>query len=338
MNFSQYSKEFTQKANDAGFSNENIQKCLRYASILYIGGFPVIYNLQHFVGLVGYKGEYIRRAAFGANEFYVEYKIKKKSNGYRLIKEPLPSLKEIQQWILKNVLYLKNTSKYSKAYSPGNNLVDNLVYHTNNAFVLSIDIENFFPSIKFDSVEKIFKKFGYSSAIANLFARLCCLDGKLPQGAPTSPYLSNLYLNDFDLKIFSFCREKRIRYTRYSDDLTFSGYFDPKDIISLVEKELTVLGLSINRQKVKLMGKNQRQIVTGVVVNDKMQVPREIRNELRNIMYHIMKYGLSNHLERIQNKRMNYLPHLLGRVQFVLNINPDDKEFQKYKEHLVGLL
>ena len=189
-----------------------------------------------------------------------------------------------------------------------------------------MDIKDFFPSINIQSVESIFRGLGYSSLISNLISKLCCLDKSLPQGAPTSPYISNIILFNFDKSVEDFCKIHSIRYTRYADDLSFSGNFDPTLILNFVRENLALYGFALNERKNNIMKSNQRQHVTGIVVNEKLQVPREIRKELRQAYYYIKKYGLDEHIKYNNFSNSNYLKHLLGKAKYVLFINPKDKE------------
>jgi RNA-directed DNA polymerase len=334
MKYLEYEKIFRNKATDAGFSEDNIVKCLRYAKPLIDINLPVIYNTANLAAFVGYKKSYLKRAVQYTTYFYREFKIKKKNGKTRIIKEPLPSLKEIQHWILENILNKIPVSNFSKAYIKNKSIKDNARFHQGQKKVLALDIEDFFPSITFNSVEKIFLSLGYSNLIGNLMAKLCTLEGKLPQGAPTSPYISNIFLKKFDLIISEYCKSKKIRFTRYADDLTFSGDFDEKEIIDFVKQELSKLNLNINEDKSKVMLQNERQVVTGVVVNDKMRVARERRKELRQAVYYIEKFGLDSHLEKIKCNKRNYIRHLLGIANFILFINPKDEEIKKYKNIL----
>lgn len=337
MDFDTYKREFTSKALASGYSSDNIIRCLKYASCLFANNVPVIYNTSHLSALVGYKKNYLKRAVAYPEYFYKEYSIKKKNGNVRIISEPLPSLMEIQRWLLKNVLLNINISKYAKAYIPNASIKGNVAFHRKQKLVYSIDIKDFFHSIKFSSVESIFLQLGYSQLISNLLAKLCCLNETLPQGAPTSPYLSNIYMKDFDRSIANYCEIKEIRYTRYADDLTFSGDFDYKALYNIVCNELQKSGLVINNDKTRLMKKSQRQVVTSIVVNEKVQVDRERRLKIRQSIYYIKKYGLQNHLKRINNTKQNYVKHLLGQVNFVLFINPKDEEFKSYKDFLLSI-
>lgn len=334
MTFSQYSKNFRVKAINAGYSEENIQKCLTYAKPLIESGFPVIYNTTNFSRLVGYNKVYLKKAVLHTKYFYRKFDIKKKTGGKREIKEPLPSLKEIQLWILQNILYEIPVSRYAKAYIKKRNILDNVKFHVGKEKVLNLDVRNFFPSIKRVSIEKIFADAGYSSNLSNLFSKLCCLDDFLPQGSPTSPYLSNIYMIPVDNALAEYCKTKQIRYTRYADDMTFSGEFDENRLIEFATKVLAELKLKLNEGKSSVMKQNVRQIVTGVIVNEKIQVPKSVRNNIRLEMYYLKKKGLAEHLKFTKNNKSNYIDHLEGKINHALHINPDDNELLIYKEYL----
>jgi RNA-directed DNA polymerase len=337
MKFEQYKQEFETKTSNSGYTAENIQRCLDYAKPLIDKGFPVIYNTSHLSVLVGYRKDYIKRAVVYTPYFYRDFEIKKKNGKLRKISEPLPSLKEIQDWILKNILEIEKVSPFAKAYRKKVSLIENVKFHKNQPKVLTLDISDFFPSIKTKSVELIFKAFGYSDLISNLLAKLCTRDGCLPQGTPTSPYLSNIYFKSADDLIIKYCLDNDIKYTRYADDLSFSGNFDEKQLIELVENTVRSMGLSLHPDKIKIMKPNERQTVTGIVVNEKPQVVFHKRNKLRQDMHYIIKFGIQSHMQRQNIKYRNYIEHLLGKINFILQLNPKDNEFQKYKEHLIGL-
>lgn len=335
MKFDLYKTEFINCALEAGYSQHNIEKCLDYAENLFQNNVPVIYNTTHLSALVGYDQSYLKRASTRTNYFYRDFEIKKRNGKRRSISEPLPSLKEIQLWILKNILYKVKVSPYAKAYKPKVKITENLRFHKNQKKVFTLDLKNFFPSIKFVEVEKIFWKLGYSKSVSNMLAKLCCKEGSLPQGAPTSPYLSNIYFHSADIEISEYCNRFGIRYTRYADDLSFSGDFDEKALFTVVSFVTNLFRLSINSDKTKLMTTNMRQTVTGIVVNQKAQVVFHKRNELRQAMYYIQKFGLKEHMKREKIHQVNYLEHLLGKINFVLQINPGDNEFREYKKLLL---
>lgn len=336
-NFDKYKKELEKKASNTGYSAENVHKCLQYAEPLIDRDLPVIYNTSHLCGLVGYKKSYIKRAVQFPSFFYRHFEIPKKNGSTRTLSEPLPSLKEIQNWILEEILYNIKVSRYAKAYVRNRSIKDHVRYHANEAQILTLDVTKFFDSIKIELVENFFNHLGYSNLISNLLARLCTLNESLPQGAPTSPYLSNILMYDFDEAIAKYCKNNELKYTRYADDLAFSGEFNKEDLVAKVSEELIKLGLELNDEKTILMTAKVQQVITGIVVNKKIQVPKFERNKIRNAMFFIKKYGLDSHLERTKEERVNYLKHLLGKIQYILFLNPKDKEFIDYKQHLITL-
>ncbi len=337
MKFELYKEEFEKKAKNAGYSLDNIQLCLKYAENIFENNVPVIYNTTHLSALVGYNKLYLKRASRFTGSFYRDFQIRKKNGSLRLISEPLPSLKEIQLWILENILSNITLSPFAKAYRKKIGLIENLKFHKNQSKVFSIDLENFFPSITTNSVESIFRSLGYSELVSNLLAKLCTKDNSLPQGAPTSPYLSNIFFKEVDFKIAEFCIQNKIKYTRYADDLSFSGSFDEKILLKFVCDLISPIGLNINKKKTKLMKRGTRQTVTGIVVNEKPQVVFHKRNKLRQELYFIKKFGLENHINHNKITQSNYLKHILGQINFILQINPNDKEFLEYYTHLVSL-
>ena len=179
---------------------------------------------------------------------------------------------------------------------------------------------------------------GYSMEFSRLLAGLTTIDDFLPQGAPTSPALSNLYLKEFDEEIEEFCKSKSIAYTRYSDDLTFSMQRFNQDLVTLVKEKLGNLGLELNKKKSKIISGPLQKRVTGVVVNEKPQAPKEYKRKIRQEMYYISRFGLRGHLghNHCSIGEKTYLNHLLGQINFVLLLEKDNEEFKKYKTILLA--
>lgn len=333
MEWEEYSVKFKDKANGY-LSDEEINKRLNYALNLFLKNLPIIYDQRHLSGLVGYNINYLLKASHSPEHFYKTYKIPKKAGGFREISEPLPSLKEIQRWILDEILYKCDINDYNKAYQRNISIKDNAISHSKPFLLLKIDIKDYFPSIEYINVYSFYKKLGYCKPVSTLLAKLCCFKNCLPQGAPTSPALSNLITIRIDERISEFTDMHKIKYTRYADDLSFSGNFSPGGIINFVKKVLQEEGFEINKDKIRTMYRNKRQQVTGIVVNEKMQAPREVRRKLRQAVYYIEKFGLQNHLEKIKEERSYYINHLLGIANHIYFINPKDKEAEKYIEIL----
>ncbi|MBL1220144.1 RNA-directed DNA polymerase [Chryseobacterium sp. L7] len=348
--FESYKKIFREKALNSAYSEENIIKCLKYSENLVNNNLPIIYNSYHLSGLVGYQHDYLSRAILSTEFFYRHFKIEKKNGKSRKISEPLPSLKEIQYFILKEILYKQKVSKFCKSYIPKKKFKEYLRFHSNEKEVLTLDIKDFFPSIKFNLIHNYFSKIGYSKDVALYLSCLCTytdvnVEKKnntsiryLPQGAPTSPYLSNLVLIDFDNDVANYCSEKKLKYTRYADDMAFSGDLIVKnELVEFVNAQLKKYNLELNDEKINYMKQNVPQIISGVVVNKKLQLPRKERNDIRKVMYFIIKYGIESHIEKTQETREYYISYLLGRIQYALNLNPNDAELKKYKDFLVEL-
>lgn len=266
---------------------------------------------------------------------YHVYKIKKHNGKYRTIYEPNALLKQIQKQILNNILNNRTISQYAKAYHKGIKIKDNATPHVNKEIVLKLDIRDFFESITFlDIYNSCFPIEYFPKSVGMILTYLCTYSDHLPQGSPTSAYISNLVMKDFDEKLGKWCDLNNISYTRYSDDMTFSGNFNPSEIIIKVRKMLYRLGLELNNNKTHVVYSSSSQNVTGIVVNKKVQVNAKYRNRIRQEIYYIEKYGLDSHLKKcnINITPARYLNILYGKILYVLQINEDDEEFQKYKE------
>ena len=266
---------------------------------------------------------------------YIEYEIPKRNGKFRTIYEPSEILKTVQRNILHNILEEKRVSKYATAYKKGISLKDNALPHVNNKIILKLDIKNFFDNITFNMVyKKCFREEIYTKSFGILLTKLCTYNNKLPQGAPTSSYISNIIMREFDEVIGKYCFSNNINYTRYSDDLTFSGNFNVSYVINLVKDELKRNGFKLNYNKIHVIRNNKRQVVTGIVVNEKINMCKEYKRKIRQEMYYIKKYGLSEHLNKLKiSNKDKYLNNLLGRINFVFDVT-NDKIFLKYRDYL----
>ena len=265
-------------------------------------------------------------------EHYQKIQIPKRNGAWRTLYVPDSLLKYVQKQILHKVLTQLPVSYCASAYKKGCSLKENAAPHTGKSIVLKLDILDFFGNITYISVyQHAFPGELFPPPVRTLLAHLCCYRDFLPQGAPTSPYISNLVLFPFDRYMERWCKNQNITYTRYCDDLTFSGSFEPKAVIRKVSSFLLRMGFEINPKKMKICPQGQRQIITGIVVNEKTQVPKTYRRNLRQEIYYIEKFGLSEHLAHIHLDLTpeKYLEHLKGKLRYVLQINPQDREFQE---------
>ncbi|MEG1146842.1 MAG: reverse transcriptase family protein [Bacilli bacterium] len=273
-------------------------------------------------------------------KYYKVFKIPKRNGSFRTIYAPSKTLKIIERNILKNILNNKSISKYAKAYHKGITLIDNASPHINKEIVLKLDIKNFFDNIDFLKVyNSCFSIEYFPASVGMILTYLCTYNDFLPQGSPASAYISNLIMKDFDEELGAFCNKLNISYTRYSDDLTFSGLFDVSNLILVVKKMLSKMNFELNKEKIHVIRNNNKQNVTGVIVNKKLRVDNSYRKSIRQEMYYINKFGLTSHLLKInyQHKPSIYINNLLGRILFVLQINNEDKEFIKYKKEVLKL-
>lgn len=271
--------------------------------------------------------------------YYKKYEISKRNGGKRIIYEPNYVLKKVQRNILDNVLSGFKVSKYAMAYVKGKSVKDNANMHVNKKLILKLDIKDFFNNISFmDVYNKVFLEEYFPKQARTVLTYLCTYNEFLPQGAPTSSYISNLIMQDFDEEIGSFCEKNNISYTRYSDDMTFSGDFNVKMVIFKVKDELKKMGMQLNYDKIHVIYSNMSQQVTGITVNEKPQVLKVKRRKIRQEVYYIKKYGLYSHLKRINVKdEFSYLRSLLGKINFVLMVNSEDLEFFKYREFILKI-
>ena len=213
---------------------------------------------------------------------YIRRQLPKSSGGVRELSVPDPLLKHIQRQILQVLLVHMPVSPYATAYRYGGSTLCNAAPHVGKPCVLKLDIRHFFDSILYSAVkETAFPAEVYAENLRILLAMLCYGWDRLPQGAPTSPCITNILMRDFDNEVGAWCRERQIAYTRYCDDMTFSGDFARDEVLRCVEPRLRALGFYLNPGKTKWLPADRRQLVTGIVVNKKCNVPSEERRALR---------------------------------------------------------
>lgn len=280
---------------------------------------------------------------------YTAVSIRKRDGGCRLLHIPNSSLKNIQKRILSQILHYAVISSSAMAYRRGTTLKDATALHIGKPVLVKLDIKDFFGSITFQMViSHAFPSQYFPRRIGVLLTNLCCYEGRLPQGAPTSPVISNIIMRPFDDYMNTYCGERGIAYSRYCDDMSFSGDFAPIPLIEKVKNYLMAMGFSLNDSKTQVIRQGHRQTVTGIVVNQKQQVPSGYRRRIRQEIYYCRKYGVRSHILRAGETeyiakdihsqdgkrvyRQRYLQHLLGKVNHVLFIDPSNMEFCSYRE------
>jgi len=229
----------------------------------------------------------------------------------------------------------------AKAFRKNHTLRGNAVIHRRRPFMLKVDIKDFFSNITKYAIYTLFFNIGYTRQIARLLTGLCTLNNGLPQGAPTSPMLSNLVMRDFDHAVFEHCVKNGIFYTRYADDMAFSATDDRvKTLIPFVRGELKKCGLEINQKKTQYAGKGGRKYVTGIVVNERLNVLRENRKKLRQEMYYIRKFGMNGHIRKTNIISPNYVDTLIGKLNFAFFVTKERHflDDMRYLEELKKIL
>lgn len=275
---------------------------------------------------------------FSKKNFYRQFKIKKKLGGDRLITVPSPSLMMVQKWIYNNILIDKKIHYSAHGFNFNKSIITNAKMHVGHKVFLKIDLKDFFPSIPINWIINYFKQQGYPPKIAFYLASLCTLDNSLPQGAPTSPILSNILFYNLDKTLYKFSKKNNLTYTRYADDLVFSG-----DYISLKFRNFVIFlikkyGFKVNSKKTSLKINAGQNIVTGILVKDSVFVPKKYKRKLRQEMFFINKFGILSHIATSNIRDPNYLYSLMGRINFVLSVEPNNEEFIEYQNKIKAII
>lgn len=266
----------------------------------------------------------------GTESFYRSFSIPKRSGGRRDIVAPYPSLLSAQRWIYENILTSVKISRYAFGFRADKSILDNALVHCGRQELLKVDIKDFFPSISFSQIISIFQELGYPRDVAFYLARLCTLDGSLPQGAASSPALSNIVCRRMDDRFYKLAKSCDLRYTRYADDIVFSGDDIPDGIARLVFEILSSEGYAVNESKVRFLKAGDKKLVTGLdITSGSPRVPREFRRELMKDLYHVWSSGLALHVSRRKIFNPNYLLQLEGRVSFWAQIEPESAQLKK---------
>ncbi|SFI53948.1 reverse transcriptase family protein [Planctomicrobium piriforme] len=282
------------------------------------------------------------RAESVKQSHYVYSWIAKRSGGHRLIESPKSDLKHAQEQILRGLLDHVPPHTAAHGFVPGRSILTNASPHVGQRFVLKFDLRDFYVTVRYSRVVAIFRSLGYSREVAIWLARLTTssvpwgikapvkewelakyASRHLPQGAPTSPALANLSAFGLDVRLDGLAGAYGLEYTRYADDLTFSGPGTAipalHELIPLIQKIIRAERFSSNWQKRRVLRNGQRQTVAGVVVNEKLNVSRRDYDSLKATLHNCRKLGPST-----QNHKSHpeFASHLRGRIAHVRQLNP----------------
>lgn len=343
--------DYLTAAKDKKHSDEFISETLSYADGLDSKGLPVIFDQQHLSYLLCMEHRNLRQLVKSASSYYKYFAIKKRRGGLRRIMSPYSELRDVQTWIKENILDKIELPNCVKAFVKGRNIMENAKMHEGRKYILKVDITNFFESIGVRQVYVAFRKMGYDRSVAAWLANLCTAkieDYKyeqledqeeiqklfndlyhksepfLVQGAPTSPGLANIICNRMDKRMMGLANKHGFTYSRYADDITFSA--DNKDRlpkVSMIRKIVETEGFHLNEEKIELLHEGNRQIVTGLLVDNHVRVPGRYKKDIKRHIHFCLKYGGREHFHRIAPGKAFGKEWLAGRIRYIHSVEPE---------------
>lgn len=289
-------------------------------------GLPAMKSIDDFASFSRLSPSKIRYLSISSQFLYKTYQVPKTNGSYRLIAQPSRDLKAVQAWILRNILDELSCSSYSKGFESGMSILDNAKPHIGSQYVLSIDLQDFFPSVAANKVYGVFSSVGYNKEMCVLLTNLCVFKGGLPQGAPTSPKLANLVCSKLDSRIQGYAGPKGITYTRYADDITLSSHSALK-----IQKAKAFLGtiissegFRINKSKTTISGVKKQKKITGLVLSEKDVGIGSLKyREMRAEIHHLFT-GKNDNYQRIN-----------GLLSFVFSV--DKKMYSRLHAYISSL-
>ncbi|HGE6882128.1 TPA: retron St85 family RNA-directed DNA polymerase [Citrobacter amalonaticus] len=291
---------------------------------------PILENVDDLSQSLRLPKEVISKFSFNNDRYYHRIEMEKKSGGIRHIESPLKELKAIQRWVLRYILDKLSPSSYAKGFVRKKSILDNAKPHEGNQYVLNLDLKDFFTTVQASHVYTLFKNIGYNNNIAFILTSFCTKSGYLPQGAPTSPALSNLVCLRLDHRISTYCKKRALTYTRYADDLCISG-----NKILILQKASYLIkdiicdeGFTINSKKEKFLGPKVRREVTGLTVTPKITISKKNYCLYRKRIYDLVRTETPNKHEIIK-----------GILSFVRSIDKDKgKKLSVFYQNQITLI
>lgn len=275
---------------------------------------------------------------------YRRFTIPKKTGGTRLISAPMPRLKRAQYWVLDALLVHAPLHEAAHGFVPGRSIVTNASRHVGRDVVVNLDLKDFFPTLDYRRVKGKFRGLGYAEAVATVLALLCTepdtdtveIDGqclhaargprRLPQGAPTSPALTNLICTRLDARLTGLSLSLGFTYTRYADDLTFSASGAAAEkvgpLLKFVGEIVAAEGFTVHPDKTRVMRRGRHQEVTGLTVNERVAVPRESLRRFRALLHALDRHGPAGRSWG-RSGEDGVVRAALGFARFVAMVTPD---------------
>ncbi len=340
------------KATDIIFLGRGVSRGLadRRANIekLQTAKLPVLASPADIAAALGISISRLRWLAFHSDAseriHYVRFTVPKKSGGVRELSAPHRDLAAAQRWIFQNILQLLPTHPAAHGFVKGRSIRTNALPHVGRHALVNADLKDFFPTITFHRVRGAFAHLGYSPAAATILALICTEAPRrtveyagrvfhvatgpraLPQGACTSPALSNLIARRLDSRLAGIAAKLGWQYTRYADDLTFSAGADAEPqrktgyLLARIRHIAQDEGFSVNETKTRVLKQSSAMAVTGVIVNRRLGVRRRDVRRLRAILHNAKKHGLES---QNRDQEANFAAQIRGQIAFVQMINPD---------------
>ena len=271
------------------------------------------YDLDTFSKELGFESYDSLANLIYRTPYFMQYRsffITKRNGDDRRISAPKKGLKDLQRKLLKLLETFYSPPKSVHAYTNERSVVSNAENHVGKKFVFSIDLKDFFNSIHFGRVRNLFTSHPYcfSTKVATVIAHICCKDNVLPQGAPTSPLISNMICWKLDRQLLTLASKNRLTYTRYADDITLSSTIklnklsrkiaiikdSSVEVGAEVQKIIETNGFKVNVDKVRVRTQSDRMEVTGLTVNEKINVSNKFYKQVRSMLYAWGKFGYEN--------------------------------------------
>ena len=262
--------------------------------------FEQLENTDDIAGVLGCQRSFIQFVLDFPATFYQQLRVpRRRRSDPRIVYEVNDKLKNLHKNILVSIAAKVIFPEYVQGFVSKRSIVTNASLHLSRKYVLNLDIKNFFESIRIEKVFCVFKSLCCNHEVASILARLCTLNECLVQGANTSPILANLVCVELDKELVEIGLEYDCSYSRYADDITFSGEKIPKK--KVISRCLEKYEFQLNPEKWKCQSRGKTQYVTGLTVFDGImpRLPKQVKRHLRQELYYANEYGLLSHLEKI---------------------------------------
>ena len=285
---------------------------------------------------LGVSAKELKKIWWFRGRMYRQLKIPKGKDKTRIINAPDERLKHLQRQIAPLLDQLYRVRNPVHGFVAGKSVKTNALAHLRKRFVLNIDLKDFFPSITENRVSGVLESLGIGSRVASIIARLCCHNARLPQGAPTSPVLSNMICFRLDRELLAFAKGARCIYTRYADDITFSshqpmtalfdgpvppsGHFPPDLLVPALRNTFATNGFALNPDKAHYADRHSRRMVTGLKVNELLNVDRRYIRNIRAALYSVETLGEKAAQEKFKNDHggtSDLGAHLEGKITWL---------------------